>query len=227
MGRFGENQKGQEIIDGFNRKKVGRSVGSAKLRKLKREAEAAKLTAAVRLQAEISELDRFRPLSPVVKTEVVEESAEAAEPGSSPAPVPATELVPEPVVDDIGFSSKMWNDLRAAYMSVSGKKKLAEMMKDDRNFQLLFKELMKMEAVQLAAKMKRQEEGNNAGFFVILKGLEDDATTIARLKAEREAKKGAIDLKQVGHILDPEAGKYEEVEEEQVKEKQLEGPASW
>jgi hypothetical protein len=222
--RSGPKYKGSVITDSVNVKKRG-NLGRRGIAKVKREAEASLTSKIKELGMSMLE-DRFDPPKPSPKPSP---DQPAEQPASSPAPSPTpsdNELEP----DDPGFSSKMWSDLRAAYRSVSGKNKLITMMRDDKNFQMLFKELMKMEAVKLAAEMRSRDQGNQAGFFVILKGLEDDVATIARLKAEREAKKGAIDLAQVSHMLDPEAGKYEAVEEEGdsgIKEIQLEGPATW
>jgi hypothetical protein len=115
-------------------------------------------------------------------------------------------------------------DMRAVYKKVGGKRKLTEMMKDDKQFQFMVKELMKIETALLSAKLKAQsnKDGNVNGFFVIIRGLEDDAAAIGRVASQREG--ATIDLEQISHVTDPERqGAYEAVE----KAVPVEGPKQY
>jgi hypothetical protein len=81
-------------------------------------------------------------------------------------------------------SYKMLQDMRWIYKTMSGRRKLKELMKsDDKQFVSMIKELIKMESALIAAKIKKDGSilGGNGeqSFFVILKGLHDTPSGVA------------------------------------------------
>jgi hypothetical protein len=137
---------------------------------------------------------------------------EAIARGETPETTPTAK--PETETDDDSTGSQMFSDMRAIYKKLKGRNKLEQWAKDDRNFMVLVKELMKMEATVLATRIRKgeQPDGSNGqqSFFVILKGLEDE-------KKFTEVEDKTVDMKQIKHVLEPEAGEYEEEKVEKVE----------
>lgn len=123
------------------------------------------------------------------------------------------------------LGSQMFQDMRAIYKKLKGRDRLEKWAKDDKNFLVLAKELMKQESVLLAAKIRKGEgEGPNGGsqnFFVVLKGLEEEKGLVEKFDDK------TVDMKQVKHVLEPEAGAYE-AEKPAIKEAQRsDTPEGW
>jgi hypothetical protein len=68
-------------------------------------------------------------------------------------------------------TDKMIQDLRWAYSQLNGRQKLKEMMADDKQFSFIVKELLRLEA---AEKEKDKGGSSGMGFFVIIRGLNDE-----------------------------------------------------
>ena len=122
------------------------------------------------------------------------------------------------LLDDDSF--QMLKDMRAAYKSVNGRKRLKEMISSDKDFSFMVKELLRVESALLAAKMKRDGEGgigNSAAVFVIIKGLEDEKRVEKAIKLADDG----VDLEQVMNALNPNAEKRVEAEEK------VERPETW
>ena len=121
---------------------------------------------------------------------------------------------------DDNFAFQMLRDMRDAYKSVNGKKKLMELVANDKDFSSMVKELLKVESAILSAKMKEKDNGigsGSAAVFVIIKGLEDEK----RVKEAIKLTDTGVDLEQVMNALNPNAEKRVEVEEK------VEGPETW
>jgi hypothetical protein len=118
---------------------------------------------------------------------------------------------------------QMLEHLRYAYRNskstTSGKKgraRIVELMNDDKEFKFIVKELLKIEASLLSAKIRK--EGDNDGgkggvgqqnFFVVLKGLEDEK----KLLSDAGVVDKTVDMKQIQRAMNPEMGEVYEVEE--------------
>lgn len=213
MGKAGNNQKGQSISDGVNTKKKG-GLSAARMKKLKEGALLAKQKEAMDAVNQMKTIAGSMGIKPddLPTPDIPNHSSPANDPDDS---------------DDSKSAYQMLQDMRWVYRNVSGRKKLKTMMADDKQFQFLVKELMKIETSLMAAKVRAQGQrggdGNSNGFFVILKGLEDDKAVIAQLAKQRGESK-TIDLAQIDHAMNPEAT-FEFEEERKVEE--LEGPEGW
>jgi len=118
---------------------------------------------------------------------------------------------------------QMLEHLRYAYRNskstTSGKKgraRIVELMNDDKEFKFIVKELLKIEASLLSAKIRK--EGDNDGgkggvgqqnFFVVLKGLEDEK----KLLSDAGVVDKTVDMKQIQRAMNPEMGEVYEAEE--------------
>jgi hypothetical protein len=104
--------------------------------------------------------------------------------------------------DDAKSAYKMLQDMRWVYRNVSGRRKLKELVEgDDKQFVFMVKELMRIEAALLSAKIRKTgEEGDgkvNQNFFVVLKGLEEDKKVLDLVSKD-------IDLKQISRATNPD-----------------------
>lgn len=126
----------------------------------------------------------------------------------------------ERLLDGADFSFQVLKDLREAYASVDPKKKLKELIKTDKDFADVVKNLLRVETALLATKMKEKDNGitgGSAAVFVIIKGLEDEKRVDKAIKLTDTG----VDLEQVMNALNPNAEKKVEVEEK------VEGPETW
>ena len=103
--------------------------------------------------------------------------------------------------NDDKSAHKMLQDMRYVYRKANGRSKLLKLIKsDDRQFMALVKELMKIEAALMAAKIKKDGDGNGGmSAFVVLKGLEDAAPVMSALLNIPST----INLNQIDHALNP------------------------
>jgi hypothetical protein len=108
-------------------------------------------------------------------------------------------------VDDEAAANQMLQDMRHGYLKCGGRKKLVELMKDDKEFKFVVKELMKVETTLLSAKIRKEGDGAAPGqmVFVVLKGLEDEIN----IKTAMEDK--TVDMKQIAHALNPDGSEYQ------------------
>ena len=116
--------------------------------------------------------------------------------------------------NDIKSAYQMLQDMRWVYRDVKGRKKLRAMVAgDDRQFVFLVKELMKIEAAVLAAKIRKTDEpiSGSQNFFVVLKGLEGDKSMLESIDINKE---GIVGIRQMQNILKPDGKEYEMDEEE-------------
>ena len=126
----------------------------------------------------------------------------------------------EGLLDGADFSFQVLKDLREAYASVDPKAKLKELIKTDKDFAEVVKNLLRVETALLATKMKEKDNGitgGSAAVFVIIKGLEDEKRVDKAIKLTDTG----VDLEQVMNALNPNAEKKVEVEEK------VEGPETW
>ena len=102
-------------------------------------------------------------------------------------------------------ANQMLNDMRWIYRAVDGRKKLKKLVQDDdKQFVIMVKELMKIEASLLTAQIRKDGEIGGVGpqnFFVVLKGLEEVSVKGVVDKT--------VDMKQIQEALNPNAQKYE------------------
>jgi len=121
---------------------------------------------------------------------------------------------------DKGFASQMLKDLRKAYKSTKGSKKLKTMMADDKNFAFFVKELLRIETQAATSKNGKNGEGNGnrPAVLVIIRGLEDEYRVDAALNLYKES---PATKRQVDKLLDP-AGKGSEADDEQGDEVTME-----
>lgn len=132
-------------------------------------------------------------------------------PKKSPGRKPKTP--PPSGESDLGAAYQLLEDMRWVYQQAyegkrGGRNRLKELMKNDKEFLVMVKELMKIESALLSAKIRKDGgepgSGNGAGFFVVLKGLDTDKEIVGA------AMQNGIDVKQMGHAIDPLAhGEYE------------------
>jgi|SRR3990172_8782275 len=203
MGALGGfDAKDKELVDGFNPEKIGGLTKAEKAR-----ANALRALAIGRKNRE----ERLR----IQKLEA-EEKQRQIEAGTYKEP-------PKEVEDDEALGSQMFQDMRFIYKKLKGRDKLEAWARDDKNFMILAKELMKQELALLTAKIRKGEgEGPNSqsqNFFVVLKGLED-----SKIAPEKEDK--TVDMRQIQHILEPEAGVYEPVQPP-VEAQRADTPEGW
>lgn len=190
----GPKSKDVSITEGFNRSKKGMS--KAEQARAKREAKARELADAEKRKSAEGELDRLADRAAKLRDQLGLDA----------------ELEPENAgtarVDDADASSdEMIRDLRWAYRTGLGKRKLKEMMKDDKLGLPLIRELVKVEVAYLTAKLRQKEElkpEQQQQVFVVIRGLEDEK------KFDVEVSKGeAVDMRQIQHALNPDGTEYE------------------
>lgn len=112
--------------------------------------------------------------------------------------------------DDADFGEldsdfQMLEDMRAVYQKLGGRKKLLTFIKkNDKAYELMVKELMKLESSMKQAEITKNKGGagqGNGNVFVILKGLEEENKVIAMaMAADGESQ---IDMKSMNGILNP------------------------
>jgi len=105
--------------------------------------------------------------------------------------------------DEANASMRMLADMRHVYKKLKGREKLEKLMKSDREFLFMIKELMKIESAQLTAKIRAKEgpEQDNRMVFVVLKGLEEE-------KKFLDVTDKDVDLKQISSALNPDGSEY-------------------
>lgn len=208
--REGGQPKDKIIMDGFNTKKRGNLskelLRKAKLEKARQDAERNKQ------ERELQALEEQVKLARQAMGKAPKEKPDDNPPEDNPAN-------PE---DDVKSAYQMLQDMRWVYKNVKGRQRLKELCADDKQFLFMVKELMKIEAGLMSAKIKRNEdgEGGQQTVFVVMRGLMDGP--VAKLNdAKKEDEVVDVDFKQIEHVLNPGAGPYEEPKE---IEREVEGP---
>lgn len=156
----GENSKDSIISKGFNPVKKN-NLSKAQLKALERKAmiEKARL-----------ETGRITALDKIAKLESEKERLA----DSVGLKTPKGENITEPELDDDEAGVALLKDMRSIYRILKGKTRLQRLMKDDKQFLFMAREMMKMESAQMIAKTRRGDEENlGRTVFVVLKGLED------------------------------------------------------
>ena len=202
----GFDAKDKVLVDGFNPEKIGGLTPAEK----KRANALNALAIATR-----NRVERKR----IAKEEQAKKDAAIAA-----AREAGVYVEPPPENEEGLLGSQMFQDMRAIYKKLKGRDRLEKWAKDDKNFLILAKELMKQESVLLAAKIRKGEgegpNGQSQSFFVVLKGLEEEKELAEKFDDK------TVDMKQVKHVLEPEAGAYEA--EKPAEEKQrADTPEGW
>ncbi len=213
----GQIPKDRVVTDGFNRKKKV-EVTRKELREAKLEQQ--------RILAEQRARDRQRD-------KLEKQLAKLRGAGGKVDEEPADKEVDDgaPDIDEekaVKSAYQMLEDMRHVYRKCNGRKKLLDLMKDDKQFIFMVKELMKIEASLLGAQIRAKTDGNGKGggnqtTFVILKGLEDEKVDKAKvIKVDNTI----IDMQQIENALNPNF--VPQVEGPSEEEKQgLEAPETW
>lgn len=119
------------------------------------------------------------------------------------------------------FNYKMLSDMRWVYLQLGGKEELKKFVKGDpKAYELMVKEMMKMESALMAAKVRKEalNDGIVSGnVFVVLKGLED-AERVNRIIPGANGE-GTIDMRSIGSVLSPDGSVYEVADEQDGQEK--------
>lgn len=207
----GRPTKDNPISDAFNQLKVGATITHKDIAAAKRAAKLDKLRQDEEKRKQKLELDRLKAKVEKIAEGVGNVDAAPVEPGESEGDVASD--------DDEKSAYQMLQHLRYAYKNSrnaegkKGRQRLISLMEADSEFKFFVKELMKIEAALLAAKLRKGEDesGNRAGnqnFFVVLKGLEDEKRFLP-VGAEDKT----VDMKQIARAMSPEESSYEPEEE--------------
>lgn len=110
--------------------------------------------------------------------------------------------------EDEQSAYQMLQDMRYVYRKVKGRTKLRDLIaSDDKQFVFMVKELMKIEAQLMSAKIRAKEDLSGSAqqtVFVVLKGLEDDP----RILDVSPVEDTDIDQRQIAAALTPEGKEY-------------------
>jgi hypothetical protein len=192
MAKEGRKTKDREITEGFNQKKIG-GESQKELNKIK----AASARAAKKKKAEEAKARREKTEEKKREMEALGNDVNAAA-GALPAERPGGKGEEEPDAD-AKAAYQMLQDMRWVYRKVKGRTKLKNLIEDDdKQFVVMVKELMKIEASLMAAKVRAKEYGGGISqqtVFVILKGL--DAIPI-------DVSDKDVDMKQVSRAISPD-----------------------
>ena len=217
MAKEGRKTKDAPITDNFNPDKtikLNRAELAAAKRQVTTERKKVKTAESERrrLRREQKALDKklleekLRELAKIGLA-VTEEEKEVERQELEKEAVQETQGKPKGSEDDEQSAYQMLQDMRFVYRKVKGRKKLAELIAtDDKQFVFMVKELMKIEAQLMSAKIRAREDLSGTAqqtVFVVLKGLED-VPTILDITGE-----SSIDHRQIASALTPEGGEYE------------------
>lgn len=111
---------------------------------------------------------------------------------------------------------QMLEDMRDVYKRLGGKKRLLKFVREnDKAYELMVKELMKIESAMKQAEIKKSEPPGSPGsgnVFVVLKGLEADVQTTKVVVPAIDGKT-SIDMSSMSGIMNP-AEEIEAADEE-------------
>jgi hypothetical protein len=224
--RGGRPYKNAKIADGFNQSKAGitkKDIAQAKRvaaaeRKLGAQAKSA-VPAKPKPSTPKGTYQPDNVLPPVI-TGYDEEGwpifAETEEPAPAGAAGTSEPKHPPPGSedeDDEATAHQMLADMRWVYKQVQGRSKLKTLMAGDKEFMGMVKELMKAEISIITNKMKGKDGGGRQGFFVILKGLEEEKPIVKALQENK-----VIDIRQIERAINPAEYQPDQDDSEQVHE---------
>lgn len=98
----------------------------------------------------------------------------------------------------------MLQDMRWVYQRMGGRKALKKFIRsNDKAYELMVKELMKIESAMKQAEIRKTDPGGggNQNVFVVLKGLEEEQRVMSVVTAADG--QGQIDLKSMNSVLKP------------------------
>ena len=212
----GRPTKDAPITDNFNRQKAGKKLSQREINALKQKAKRAAQLEKSRLEqahkAQERELasiaDQLAKVGKRVGVDVGEEAVEI--------PVVPPDSDPQDA-DDLKSAYQMLQDMRWVYRNVHGRKKLKALVdSDDKQFVFMVKELMKIEASLMAARIRKNEEPSQTSqqnFFVVLKGLEDEKKYLDVGKVDKDVV-DTVDMKQIQRAINPDLSEVYEAEDE-------------
>lgn len=216
MRKEGRKPKDAMIVDGFNMEKKGglskKGIREARMEKARLEREEKARRAHVdKLESDLAGLRK---------------ALGDAEAGIVPDIPDMSDYDLDAEMEDHDKNAfQMLKDMREIYRKVGGKAKLQRLMKEDKAFMYMVKELIKIETSLLAAKIKAKSEGFGGGqqtVFVVMKGLHDDPTQVDTMITVGNRQ---IDMGQIRNALNPASIKQEQRQEEAPKK--IEGPETW
>lgn len=203
----GRYRKDQGLVDGFNpqgspmtAREILAAKRAAKMEKIRLEQERIRnLEAAAKIKVK-----QIKDKISVAEMEMVKAIDAIPEPEPLPAPIENIDG------DDEKSAHQMLADMRWVYRKVHGRKKLKELVEgDDKQFVSMVKELMKIEAALMTAKIRKDGDvGSNGGgvgqqnFFVVLKGLEEGLKNAVVIDK-------SVDMKQITRAMNPDENCYE------------------
>lgn len=190
----GRKPKDKLFKDGFNPMKKGGLT--------KKEMAAAARQAKLQIEREKFEKKQKEMEITKLATKLALAQVEATTPEDVIGPDPEEE-------SDDKSANEMLADMRWVYRKVQGRRRLKALIEsDDKQFVFMVKELMKIEAAKI---LKTKDDGSVCQtVFVVLKGLEEEK--------KYEVDDPLINMKQVQHVIQPEAGVFEpEPEEEKLE----------
>jgi len=204
--REGGQPKDKVLMDGFNTKKRN-NLSASLLRKAKLE----------KARQDNEKRKQERDLQALEEKVALARQAMGKKPKEKPDIPEPDDNSPANPEEDVKSAYQMLQDMRWVYKNVKGRQRLKELCADDKQFLFMVKELMKIEAGLMSAKIKRNEDGEGGGqttVFVVMKGLVDEpikspTKTIDIVDESSET----VDFKQIEHMLNPEAPPYEEPKE--------------
>jgi hypothetical protein len=216
----GRPTKDSPISDAFNQFKVGATLTKKDIAAAKRAARVNKLRQDEEKRKQLIQLDKLRTqvervadrVGDVAPAPVSSDSEEAEDAAATNSSSPD---------EDEKSAYQMLQHLRYAYKNSKnaegkkGRSRLMALMETDSEFKFFVKELMKIEAALLAAKLRKGEDesGNRVGnqnFFVVLKGLEDEKKFLG-------TDDKTVDMKQIQRAMNPDNNSYEIEEDEGSK----------
>lgn len=110
----------------------------------------------------------------------------------------------DPLDDSAESDYGMLQDMRWVYQRMGGRKALKNFIrKNDKAYELMVKELMKIESAMKQAEIRKTDAGGggNQNVFVVLKGLEEEQRVMSVVTAADG--QGQIDLKSMNSVLKP------------------------
>ena len=213
----GRPTKDAPISDAFNQLKVGDVLTKKDISAAKRSARMEKMRQDEEKRKQKENLARLADQVARVTAKLGDVPAAKKEKEEVAEVVTATpDITPE---EDEKSAHKMLLDLRYAYRNAKGvdgkkgKQRLVQLMENDTDFKFAVKELLKIEAALMAAKIRKDGGGEGLGggqqnFFVVLKGLEDEKRFLPAGEIDK-----IVDMKQIARAMNPEENSYEPEEE--------------
>jgi hypothetical protein len=217
----GRAPKDAPISDGYNPTKLGPHATKKEIAAAKRTMRLEKERLEHERRKQQVELDKVAKQVAKVQEKIGVSAYETGGDGEDELSTQSPDASPVASPDEDDKSAQqMLQHLRYAYRNSvgpngkKGRSRLVELMENDGEFKFAVKELMKIEASLLAAKIRRKDEGNGGvgqqNFFVVLKGLEEDKKFLPAGKVDK-----TVDMKQIQRAINPDAIEVFEEEDSQ------------